>query len=265
MKCNHKKYRLCEYCFSFEFRSVGTFPESGDINMEWQAIYENMEKPNFEKLINKPSEWQVSLADTLRFAVNNGSVLEAGCGFGVTSLLIGSGAQRTLLDLEPKAIETARNLFDWSGQSAEFAVGDLLNMSFPDNSFDVVFNAGVLEHFDKAGRCEALREMARVAKPGGTVCVAIPNHFSVPYRFAYEYRKAHGKWPYPDEEKIFDFSEELATINNLTALKRETVGEETIFYFLTKLQRIWFKFRHQFARYEGYLTILTLKKSIAAE
>jgi hypothetical protein len=74
----------------------------------------------------------------------------------------------------------------------------------------------------------------------------------------------HGKWPYPDEEKIFDFSEELVTITNLIALKRETISEETCFYFLSKLQRTWFKFCHLFARYEGYLTILTLEKSVAA-
>jgi SAM-dependent methyltransferase len=244
---------------------VGTFPENGDIYMEWRTIYENSGIPDFEKLIHNPSEWQVSLADKLRVSVSSGSILEAGCGFGVTSLLIGSGAQRTLLDLEPKAIETARKLFDWAGQSAEFAVGDLFNMRFPDNAFDVVFNAGVLEHFDTAGRCEALREMARVTKPGGIVSVALPNHFSVPYRFAYEYRKARGKWPYPDEEKIFDFSEELVTITDLIPLTRETICEETCFYFLTKLQRIRFKFRHFFARYEGYLTILTLEKSVSAE
>jgi len=234
-------------------------------DMDWSAYYKNFVALNLDGLIERPDEWQVLLSERLRQHVGSGRILEAGCGFGITSLLVGTGAQRTLLDLEPKAIETARKLFDKAGQCAEFEVGDLFNMNFPDKIFDVVFNAGVMEHFDKDGRRKALREMARVTKPGGIVYVAIPNHFSVPYRFAYEYRKAHGKWPYPDEEKIFDLSEELAAINNLVALKRETIGEETCFYFLSRLQRIWFKFCHLFSRYEGYLTILTLEKSFAAE
>lgn len=233
--------------------------------MDWSNHYENIGALDLDRMIAQPDEWQVVLSEMLRQHVGSGRILEAGCGFGVTSLLVGSRAQRTLLDLEPKAIEIARKLFDRAGQGAEFEVGDLFDMSFPDNVFDVVFNAGVMEHFDKNGRREALREMARVTKPGGIVYVAIPNHFSVPYRFAYEYRKAHGKWAYPDEEMIFDLSEELAAINSLVALKRETVSEEACFHFLSRLQRIWFKFCNLFVRYESYLTILTLKKSVAAE
>lgn len=233
--------------------------------MDWSDHYKNVGALNLDGMMEQPDKWQILLSERLRHQVGSGCILEAGCGFGVTSLLIGSKAQRTLLDLEPKAIETARKLFDRAGQHAEFEVGDLFKMSFPDNTFDVVFNAGVMEHFGQAGRCAALREMARVTKPGGIIYVAIPNHYSVPYRYSYEYRKAHGKWPYPDEEKIFNFSEELGTINNLISLKRETICEETCYYFLTRLQRIWFKFCGIFARYEGYLTILTLKKSVAAE
>lgn len=233
--------------------------------MDWSTHYKNIGAVNLDRLIDKPDEWQIILSDKLRQHVGPGHILEAGCGFGITSLLVGLGSQRTLLDLEPDAIETAIKLFNKTGQHAHFEVGNLFNMTFPDNKFDVVFNAGVLEHFDTNGRQRALIEMTRVTKPGGIVCVAIPNHFSVPYRFAYEYRKAHGKWPYPDEEKIFDLSEELVSISNLTALKRETICEKTCFHFLSKPQRVWFKLCHFFTRYEGYLTVLTFKKAITAE
>lgn len=233
--------------------------------MDWSTHYNNISNLNLDRLLEKPDEWQILLAEKLQQLTGSGHILEAGCGFGVTSLLIEKGAQRTLLDLEPKAIETARQLFSRVGQHAEFETGDLFAMNFPDNAFDVVFNAGVLEHFDTTGRREALREMARVTRPGGIVCVAIPNHFSVPYRFAYEYRKARGKWPYPDEEKIFDLSEELVSVNDLTARARETIAKKTCFHFLTKLQRIWFKFCNIFVHYEGYLTILTFEKSLGTD
>ena len=229
--------------------------------MNWQLFYEKMKRQNLPSLINNPAPWQVLLADRIRDAiVDNGALLEAGSGFGLSSLLVGSKAHRTLLDLEPSAIETARELFETAGQDATYIVGDLFDMPFPDDSFDIVFNAGVLEHFDESGRQAALKEMTRVMKPAGIALVAIPNHFSIPYRFSYEYKKKHGTWPYPDEEKLYDFSEELSNMPDVVQLSRETVDQETPFYFLTKLQRRYYKFLHSFKRYEGYLNIITLIK-----
>jgi ubiquinone/menaquinone biosynthesis C-methylase UbiE len=152
--------------------------------MEWRKIY-NQSSPNFANLVNHPDEWQLDLAKKIRSVVRNGSLLEAGCGYGVTSLLVGEDAQRTLLDLEPKAIEIAKEIFKVVGHRATFVVGDLFRMGFQDNSFDVVFNAGVLEHFNFKERVAALSEMVRITKPGGKIIVAVPNHYSVPYRFSY--------------------------------------------------------------------------------
>ncbi|NJD36779.1 MAG: class I SAM-dependent methyltransferase [Geobacter sp.] len=229
--------------------------------MDWSTHYDGMGQIDPLSLIERPDEWQLQLAEKIRSLAGTGNVLEAGCGFGVTSLLLGPELNRTLLDLEPKAIAVSRQIFLYAGQCAEFKVADIFSTGFPDGSFDLVFNAGVLEHFDMNGRREALREMARVTKPGGVVCVAIPNHYSVPYRFAYEYRKAHGIWPYPDEERIFDLSEELSGMSDLIADKRETVGEKAKYHFLSKFQKIWFKFLNLFVHYEGYLTILTFYKN----
>jgi len=42
--------------------------------------------------------------------------------------------------------------------------------------FDLVMNEGVVEHWlDHTARRHVLREMARVAKPGGAVAIIIPN------------------------------------------------------------------------------------------
>ncbi len=228
--------------------------------MDWGTHYDGMGQIDPLRLIERPDEWQLQLADKLRHLAGAGHVLEAGCGFGVTSLLLGSDMNRTLLDIEPKAIEVCKQIFLAAGQSAEFRVADLFSTGLPDSCFDLVFNAGVLEHFDIDGRREALREMARVTKSGGVICVAIPNHYSVPYRFAYEYRKAHGIWPYPDEERVFDLSAELMGISDLIAGQRETIGEKAIYHFLSRFQRLRFKFLNLFNQYEGYLTVLTFFK-----
>ena len=45
---------------------------------------------------------------------------------------------------------------------AGFTVGDIYNIDFPDDSFDVVYSFEVLEHLHEPDR--ALRELARVAR-----------------------------------------------------------------------------------------------------
>lgn len=231
--------------------------ESG---IDWSAFYRTTSMPDLKRMITHPDRWQVSLAEFIRRIVLNGKLLEAGCGYGQTSLLVGENARRTLMDIEGTALEIAEKLFSEAKQEATFKIGDIFQMPFQDDCFDVVFNAGVLEHFDFCDRRKALLEMVRVVKPSGIVCVAVPNHYSVPYRFSYEYRKARGTWPFPDEEMIYDFTLELAEAKNVVHVSRETVDVHSIFHFLPKPYKVWFKLRNMIKSYEGYLSIIKMQK-----
>lgn len=55
---------------------------------------------------------------------------------------------------------------------------DLQNLSFPDASFDLVITQDVLEHVRRPAR--ALREIARVLKPGGYHIFTVPADLSKP-------------------------------------------------------------------------------------
>jgi predicted SAM-dependent methyltransferase len=134
-------------------------------------------------------------------------------------------------------------------------------MKCPKDSFDLTFNAGVLEHFTFEERQKALREMSRVTKPGGCVLVAIPNHFSKPYRYGYDYLHSKGKWPYPEEFAIYDFAEESKGIPELTDSERLVLSPKTPFSFLRRHQRIFFRLCGLFKKNEGYLTVLIFKKN----
>jgi ubiquinone/menaquinone biosynthesis C-methylase UbiE len=48
-------------------------------------------------------------------------------------------------------------------------VGNILNLPFPDNTFDIVHAHQVLVHLPGSGPIDGLREMRRVCKPGGFV------------------------------------------------------------------------------------------------
>jgi len=227
--------------------------------MDWQSYYAKTNSVDLQAL--RPEEWQLILAERiLEFDAN--SVLEAGSGYGMTSVLLGAGVEkRVLLDLEPVALATAARLFAEKGESGEFVVGDLLSMGFKEGAFDLVFNAGVLEHFDFSMRCQALCEMYRVVRPGGRVLVAVPNHFSHPYRYSYHYRKKRGRWPYPDELPIYDLREEIQAAGLQLTQQRETVAKETAYFFLKRHQRWLFKLAARLYPFEGYLTVLTLTRA----
>jgi SAM-dependent methyltransferase len=228
--------------------------------VDWKAFYQKHQPTDLQALLRGPSEWQLHLAEQVRDAVAGGSLLEAGCGLGLTTFLVGGEARRFLMDREQSAVGMARALFATGGQEAFYACGDLLRMPFPDEVFDVVYNAGVLEHFDLPDRKAALLEMLRVTRTGGRVITAIPNHYSTPYRYAYLLKKRRGTWPYPDENKIYDFTEELAGVRTARCLGRQTVCRKTAFSFLRRHLRIIFHLLDWFLRFEGYLTVLTYEK-----
>jgi ubiquinone/menaquinone biosynthesis C-methylase UbiE len=119
-----------------------------------------------------------------RTAGNSAAYLLPDLKPGLSILDIGSGPGTITMDLaalvEPgrvTALETGEEALDLARGEAErrgtrnvdFAVGDVHALDLPDDSFDVVHAHQVLQHVSDPVR--GLREMRRVAKPGGLVAV----------------------------------------------------------------------------------------------
>jgi len=109
-------------------------------------------------------------------------VLEAGCGSGKFSVCFAMlGCSVTALDFSPVMLENAAALrqtveHDTGPLDMQFVSGDLENLELGSDQFDLVFNEGVVEHWlDQRARRAVLSNMVRVAKPGGTVAVIVPN------------------------------------------------------------------------------------------
>jgi len=99
-------------------------------------------------------------------------LLDVGCGPGtITVDLAGRVAPGRVLGLDVSAapLDEARELAVRSGVEVEFAVGDGYALDAADGSFDVVHAHQVLQHLTDP--VAALREMARVCRPGGLVAV----------------------------------------------------------------------------------------------
>lgn len=90
------------------------------------------------------------------------------CGNGASSVrMAGYGPEKvTGIDISDVSVENSRKLARDDGveDRCEFQVMDAENMTFPDNTFDVVQERGVLHHLDLE---KAYAEVARVLKPDG--------------------------------------------------------------------------------------------------
>jgi SAM-dependent methyltransferase len=98
-------------------------------------------------------------------------VLDAGCGVGYgTELLAGSARRVVGVDRDAEAIAYARRRY--GAPNIEFLEADVLELGFPDASFDVVCSFETIEHLRDHERY--LREMRRVLRPGGVYVVSTP-------------------------------------------------------------------------------------------
>jgi len=100
-------------------------------------------------------------------------LLDVGCGPG--SITVGLARRvepgETIgIDPSPSVIETARSLTDAKGPGhLTFEVGNIYEPRFAPETFDAIFAHQVLQHL--ARPVDALRQVAKLLKPGGVVGV----------------------------------------------------------------------------------------------
>jgi ubiquinone/menaquinone biosynthesis C-methylase UbiE len=163
----------------------------------WQKAKEKREIPS------PRAEWIDTIFEEAS-PVFGKKILEAGSGTGQISVeLSREGAKCTLLDINPSAMEIANDLFAEAGENAEFTLGDLFHLPYPDETFDAVWNAGVLEHFEKDRTASGLKEMCRVCKRGGKVIVLVPSARALIYRLGKWLMQRRGTWRYGYERPIW--------------------------------------------------------------
>jgi len=97
--------------------------------------------------------------------------LDVGCGSGWSTYAFAlAGYDASGIDLNTRGFETP------STKNLHLQEGSVLDIPYPDETFDVVASYQVLEHVPAPER--ALREMARVCRTGGVLCIAGPNLLS---------------------------------------------------------------------------------------
>ena len=139
-----------------------------------RRFYELVEEHRYTK------EWHIPAA--AGFAETNGlRVLEIGCGLGTDGAQFArAGADYTGIDLTEAAIDLAQKRFELFNLPGKFQTDDAEKLSFPDNTFDVVYSHGVLHHTPDIE--SAISEVHRVLRPGGRAKVMLYHRNSYNYR-----------------------------------------------------------------------------------
>jgi len=126
----------------------------------------------YEKTTRKDMDGFRELAGRLRGEVQRGGdVLEVapGPGFLAVELARGGQCRVTGLDISKTFVDLARKNAAAAGVSAEFQRGNAAHMPFPADHFDLVVCRAAFKNFSEPEN--ALREMHRVLRPGGTAVI----------------------------------------------------------------------------------------------
>lgn len=125
--------------------------------------------PNEEGRNSRQTQWEIpALVKALRLPRHT-RILEVGCGRGIAlPVLDRLCAPRRLagLDIDEELLAEAADNLREHGTEAELLCGDVRQMPFPDEAFDVIVDFGTLYHIARSQT--ALDEIARVLAPGGT-------------------------------------------------------------------------------------------------
>jgi ubiquinone/menaquinone biosynthesis C-methylase UbiE len=110
-----------------------------------------------------------------RLELDGARILELGCGRAeLTRLIATAGRDRSVLALEVDAIQHGLNLAITDLPNVRFELGGAEAIPAPDASVDAVFMFKSLHHVPPELMPGALREIARVLKPGGLAWISEP-------------------------------------------------------------------------------------------
>lgn len=240
----------------------------------WVDVWNNFQKTqNIQKTIKKHQyERKLLYGILIKYLKKSSSppkFLEVGCGTAIDSYILANKTRADVfgIDLVKESIDLARKIGKRFDKKIKLGVGDGKKMSFGDQSFDMVFSQGLLEHFKNPE--ELVKEQIRILKPGGYLVISVPQKYN-PYTLYKRPRIKKGNWPYgweteyslKDLQKLGEKFPELKFIDRCGYGYdiRHDYGLGLLRYGINRLQNInpvrsFFLFRFIEELYEGIWSI----------
>jgi len=191
---------------------------------DWSELSEPNHRPLFSAMLDAT---QVQ-TDT--------AFLDVGCGGGGASVLAAARGAKV------NGIDASSALVDYASQrlpESEFLQGDIENLPYSDDSFDVVFAANVIQYSDN--RHKAAAELVRVCSKTGRIVTGL---FASPERVAYRaiFEALKDAMPSPPPGKgPFELSldgalEKVLESANMTVISN---GEVNCPFIFSDLDTLW--------------------------
>ena len=158
------------------------------------------------------------------------NLLDIGCGTGWAvrraAVLVGPRGKACGVDLSVKMIEQARKAAD-GARNVEFQQANAEELPFHDSSFDRVISTMSFHHWLRPS--VAMKEIARVLRPGGRVCIVDPTADNVLMRLADSYVRRHD----PGHVKMYPTAEYRKMYED-TGLRYLGSGRILVLWFTSK-------------------------------
>lgn len=139
-----------------------------NVQEHWNEVWkiDNIER-NMQKL-DYPEYWDIFD----KYIKKTDKLLEAGSGLGKwVNYFHTRGYDITGIDYSEVAVNELKNY----NKDFKVQYGDITNIPFEKNSFDVYLSFGVLEHLEKESVLKtAISEIYRILKPNGIAIITIP-------------------------------------------------------------------------------------------
>lgn len=141
-----------------------------------------------QEVDNENTWWSISERDTIiiikdLFGNKKFNLLEAGCGSGGTSFSVAKELNVVgldLMDVSQQALKYANSIEpDCLNVSVKYQKGSILNRPRKGGIYDLVWNTGLIEHYNKKEIIRIINNMIFSAKSGGIVVIGIPNRKSI--------------------------------------------------------------------------------------
>jgi SAM-dependent methyltransferase len=174
---------------------------------EW-AMHHNYR--DLQGLVNnvKSRAFSAQTEAMLNISGSGKKVLEVGSGSGETSLALQmQGNMCTALDFTQSCLDLTKAAADDLGLAIQTVYADATKpLPFKESEFDIIFQAGLLEHFEREQRINLLRTWGKCTKQMVSI---IPNSASLAYQLGMAYQKKKGIWQYGLELPQFSLQEEF--------------------------------------------------------
>lgn len=127
--------------------------------------------------------------------IPNARLIDVGCGFGEILRDVKTSF-RYGLDANQQALNKAKDLSEADGPI--FVLGTVDQIPFSTGEFDAAICSEVLEHVEDPSL--VIAELKRVVKPGGYICISVPNEWITTIGRAVTGKKP---WKSPAHKRVF--------------------------------------------------------------